>query len=148
MLGVLLLRAELTPTPPIRVGFSQSVRASSSQANACSFFSFFCLASVMHVQHTKTAQTTHAMHGQSKCTVSYNNQYPVPIPSFAPGVCHTNNLSLNNPPSGGDDFGSDLLPAAGLVTSSEDYYPTVAINALMRVLRDSALASQHQVRGW
>jgi FKBP12-rapamycin complex-associated protein len=45
---------------------------------------------------------------------------------------------------GGDDFGSDLLPAAGLVTSSEDYYPTVAINALMRVLRDSGLASQHQ----
>jgi FKBP12-rapamycin complex-associated protein len=47
--------------------------------------------------------------------------------------------------TGGDDFGSDLLPAAGLVTSSEDYYPTVAINALMRVLRDSGLASQHQV---
>lgn len=31
------------------------------------------------------------------------------------------------------------------MTSSEDYYPTVAINALMRVLRDSGLASQHQV---
>jgi hypothetical protein len=30
------------------------------------------------------------------------------------------------------------------VTSSEDYYPTVAINALMRVLRDPAMASQHQ----
>ncbi len=29
------------------------------------------------------------------------------------------------------------------MTSSEDYYPTVAINALMRVLRDPALASQH-----
>ncbi len=38
----------------------------------------------------------------------------------------------------------DLLPAAGLVTSSEDYYPTVAINALMRVLRDPSLSSQHQ----
>jgi FKBP12-rapamycin complex-associated protein len=47
----------------------------------------------------------------------------------------------------GEDYGTDLLPSAGLVTSSEDYYPTVAINALMRVLRDSALASQHQVRG-
>jgi FKBP12-rapamycin complex-associated protein len=46
----------------------------------------------------------------------------------------------------GEDYGTDLLPSAGLVTSSEDYYPTVAINALMRVLRDSALASQHQVR--
>lgn len=44
----------------------------------------------------------------------------------------------------GEDFAGDLLPAAGLVTSSEDYYPTVAINALMRVLRDPSLASQHQ----
>ncbi|GLC61314.1 hypothetical protein PLESTB_001742500 [Pleodorina starrii] len=45
----------------------------------------------------------------------------------------------------GDDGGAsgDLLPSSGLVTSSEDYYPTVAINALMRVLRDPALASQH-----
>ncbi|PNW79096.1 hypothetical protein CHLRE_09g400553v5 [Chlamydomonas reinhardtii] len=45
----------------------------------------------------------------------------------------------------GDDGGpgGDLLPSSGLVTSSEDYYPTVAINALMRVLRDPALASQH-----
>jgi len=37
----------------------------------------------------------------------------------------------------------DLLPAVGMVTSSEDYYPTVAINALMRVLRDPSLASLH-----
>ncbi|KDD76204.1 FAT domain-containing protein, partial [Helicosporidium sp. ATCC 50920] len=37
----------------------------------------------------------------------------------------------------------DLLPSAGLVTSSEDYYPTVAINALMRVLRNPGLASLH-----
>lgn len=48
------------------------------------------------------------------------------------------------PPGTTDDFANDLLPAAGLVTSSEDYYPTVAINALMRVLRDSGLSSQHQ----
>eukprot|EP00878_Enallax_costatus_P008272 GHUV01008648.1.p1 GENE.GHUV01008648.1~~GHUV01008648.1.p1 ORF type:complete len:2405 (+),score=620.50 GHUV01008648.1:939-7217(+) len=48
------------------------------------------------------------------------------------------------PPGAADDFANDLLPAAGLVTSSEDYYPTVAINALMRVLRDSGLSSQHQ----
>ena len=26
---------------------------------------------------------------------------------------------------------------------SQDYYPTVAINALMRVLRDPAMATQH-----
>ncbi|GIL87381.1 hypothetical protein Vretimale_1690 [Volvox reticuliferus] len=45
----------------------------------------------------------------------------------------------------GDEGGTsgDLLPASGLVTSSDDYYPTVAINALIRVLRDPALASQH-----
>lgn len=39
--------------------------------------------------------------------------------------------------------GGDLLPSSGLVTSSDDYYPTVAINALMRVLRDPAHSSQH-----
>jgi FKBP12-rapamycin complex-associated protein len=43
----------------------------------------------------------------------------------------------------GTDFALDLLPATGLVTSSDDYYPTVAINALMRVLRDPGLSSQH-----
>ena len=37
----------------------------------------------------------------------------------------------------------DLLPSAGLVTSSEDYYPTVAINALMRVLREPSMAVLH-----
>jgi hypothetical protein len=26
----------------------------------------------------------------------------------------------------------ELIPSSGLVTSSEEYYPTVAINALMR----------------
>ncbi|GBF92738.1 hypothetical protein Rsub_05107 [Raphidocelis subcapitata] len=41
------------------------------------------------------------------------------------------------------DPGADLLPSSGLLTSSEDYYPTVAINALMRVLRDPSLGSQH-----
>ena len=40
-------------------------------------------------------------------------------------------------------WNEDLLPAAGLVTSSEEYYPTVAINALMRSLRDPALSSHH-----
>lgn len=38
---------------------------------------------------------------------------------------------------------NDLLPSVGMVTSSEDYYPTVAINALMRVLRDPSLSSLH-----
>ena len=42
-----------------------------------------------------------------------------------------------------DPAASDLLPSTGLVTSSEEYYPTVAINALMRVLRDPSMGSQH-----
>lgn len=44
---------------------------------------------------------------------------------------------------GGGGAFLDLLPSTGMVTSSEDYYPTVAINALMRVLRDPAFASLH-----
>ena len=42
-----------------------------------------------------------------------------------------------------DDLGGDLLNSSGLVTSSEEYYPTVAINALMRALRDPAMSSHH-----
>lgn len=45
---------------------------------------------------------------------------------------------------GADDFAADLLPSAGLMTASDEYYPTVAINALMRVLRDPSMSSQHQ----
>jgi FKBP12-rapamycin complex-associated protein len=37
----------------------------------------------------------------------------------------------------------ELLASSGAATSSEEYYPTVAINALMRVLRDPALSSHH-----
>jgi len=48
---------------------------------------------------------------------------------------------------GGDEVTGDLLLSTGLVTSSEEYYPTVAINALMRTLRDPAMSSHHpQVR--
>ena len=43
----------------------------------------------------------------------------------------------------GDELAGDLLPAQGLVTSSEEYYPTVAINALMRTLRDPSMSSHH-----
>ena len=43
----------------------------------------------------------------------------------------------------GGEQALDLLPSAGLVTSSEDYYPTVAINALMRVLREPSMAALH-----
>jgi hypothetical protein len=38
---------------------------------------------------------------------------------------------------------ADLLPCVGLATNNEDYYPTIAINALMRVLRDRSCASLH-----
>ena len=37
----------------------------------------------------------------------------------------------------------DLLPSAGMVTSNEEFYPTVAINALMRVLKDPGMTSLH-----
>ena len=40
-------------------------------------------------------------------------------------------------------YAEDLLAATGLVTSSEEYYPTVAINALMRLLRDPSMSSHH-----
>lgn len=43
---------------------------------------------------------------------------------------------------GGDDQ-NELLVSSGLMTSHEDYYPTVAINALVRVLRDVHMASHH-----
>lgn len=49
--------------------------------------------------------------------------------------------NLSTLPAG--DQALDLLPAVNLVTSSEDYYPTVAINALMRVLRNPGLAGLH-----
>lgn len=43
----------------------------------------------------------------------------------------------------GDFNEGDLISTGALLTSSEEYYPTVAINALMRSLRDAALSSQH-----
>ena len=54
-------------------------------------------------------------------------------------------LPSSSAPAGGlpGEQALDLLPSAGLVTSSEDYYPTVAINALMRVLREPSAASLH-----
>ncbi|KAI3435635.1 hypothetical protein D9Q98_001694 [Chlorella vulgaris] len=50
---------------------------------------------------------------------------------------------LGTLPGGVGEQALDLLPSAGLVTSSEDYYPTVAINALMRVLREPSAAALH-----
>ncbi len=42
-----------------------------------------------------------------------------------------------------EEAAEEVLPAAGLVTASADYYPTVAINALMRTLRDPGMAPHH-----
>jgi Domain of unknown function (DUF3385) len=42
-----------------------------------------------------------------------------------------------------EEAAEEVLPAAGLVTASADYYPTVAINALMRTLRDLVMAPHH-----
>jgi Domain of unknown function (DUF3385) len=42
-----------------------------------------------------------------------------------------------------EEAAEEVLPAAGLVTASADYYPTVAINALMRTLRDPVMAPHH-----
>ncbi|BBN14806.1 serine/threonine-protein kinase mTOR [Marchantia polymorpha subsp. ruderalis] len=42
-----------------------------------------------------------------------------------------------------DDLPVEIWPSGGLFTTSEEYYPTVAINALMRILRESSLSSYH-----
>eukprot|EP00884_Botryococcus_braunii_P019426 jgi/Botrbrau1/6167/Bobra.0344s0008.1 len=45
----------------------------------------------------------------------------------------------------GDGY-ADLLPASGLLSSSEEYYPSVAIAALMNALRNpAASAHQHEI---
>ena len=48
-----------------------------------------------------------------------------------------------NPPALYQLDSNELIPSIGLVTTSEDYYPTVAINALMHVLRDGSMKSHH-----
>ena len=40
---------------------------------------------------------------------------------------------------------AELLPSAGLTTLSGEYYPTVALNALMRVLRDRSQGHHHMM---
>ena len=41
--------------------------------------------------------------------------------------------------------GDDPLPATNLTTASDNFYPTVALNALLRVLRDPSMASHHHM---
>lgn len=47
--------------------------------------------------------------------------------------------------AGGRGPGADteLIPSAGLTTANEEFYPTIAINALAKVLLDPALSSLH-----
>eukprot|EP00898_Chlorokybus_atmophyticus_P008681 jgi/Chlat1/8814/Chrsp90S08148 len=42
-----------------------------------------------------------------------------------------------------DDMQADLLPPSGMATTSDEYYPTVAIGVLLRHLRDDSLVSHH-----
>ncbi|KAL2621813.1 hypothetical protein R1flu_002018 [Riccia fluitans] len=42
-----------------------------------------------------------------------------------------------------DDLPVEIWPSGGIFTNSDEYYPNVAINALMRILRDSSLSSYH-----
>ena len=77
------------------------------------------------------------------CSVCYHLPYSshtLPHRS-SPHRCPFTTLPTGGLPGGEQTL--DLLPSAGLVTSSEDYYPTVAINALMRVLREPSMASLH-----
>ena len=41
--------------------------------------------------------------------------------------------------------GDDPLPSTNLTTASDNFYPTVALNALLRVLRDPSMASHHHM---
>ncbi|KAI8836345.1 armadillo-type protein [Chytridium lagenaria] len=51
-------------------------------------------------------------------------------------------VSDPDPSQGGSQNDLNSMPL-GLSPSSEEYYPTVAINALMRILRDSSLSVHH-----
>ncbi len=41
------------------------------------------------------------------------------------------------------DTASELLVSMGSGTSLEDFYPSIAINALMRILKDHSLSQHH-----
>jgi len=44
-----------------------------------------------------------------------------------------------------DENSHDLLPLMNLTTASDDFYPTVALNALLRVLRDKSMSSHRHM---
>ena len=44
-----------------------------------------------------------------------------------------------------DENSHDSLPLMNLTTASDDFYPTVALNALLRVLRDKSMSSHRHM---
>ena len=57
----------------------------------------------------------------------------------------TDNGYLDDNHDDEDDEDLDLLPTLHLTSLSEDYYPTIALNSLFRVLRDPSRASHRQM---
>ncbi len=60
-----------------------------------------------------------------------------------PASCHSSRAALFPCPAGGmpgSEQALDLLPSAGLVTSSEDYYPTGGAHSLRPPLHAPSLA--------
>lgn len=48
-----------------------------------------------------------------------------------------------HPCIGSGDTASELLVSMGSGTSLEDFYPSIAINSLMRILKDQSLSQHH-----
>ena len=64
---------------------------------------------------------------------------PPPPPSLSP-TPSLHPLPLSLPPG---DTASELLVSMGSSTSLEDFYPAIAINSLMRILKDQSLSQHH-----
>ena len=56
-------------------------------------------------------------------------------------IVHTCSCTCTLPGSG--DTASELLVSMGSGTSLEDFYPSIAINSLMRILKDQSLSQHH-----
>ena len=52
-------------------------------------------------------------------------------------------LTVKLVPAGVGDTASELLVSMGSGASLEDFYPSIAINSLMRILKDQSLAQHH-----
>ncbi len=50
---------------------------------------------------------------------------------------------LFTPLTGSGDTASELLVSMGSGSNLEDFYPSVAINSLMRILKDQSLSQHH-----